>query len=194
MPTAKTTLHPAYAIHAQNKKALAFCLAIRRQRSNSVKLAGGEGAYNVAMAQHLMEYGSVGSIQIDCGRIGGIGPAKTVADDAVARDIIFVNHTFTSYLALSASLQPFAGLADHRICEYPFAPKKLASELTLNHLPQDSIGEVAAPDGPGLGITINMEAIRNHLQEVEIKVNGRVLYTHPHLESDSDLMCNDLSA
>jgi hypothetical protein len=30
MPTAKTTLHPAYAIRSQNRKALAFCLAIRR--------------------------------------------------------------------------------------------------------------------------------------------------------------------
>ena len=151
------------------------------QRGSPVKLAGGEGAHNVAMAQHLMEYGSVGFIQIDCGRIGGIGPAKVVADEAVARGITFVNHTFTSHLALSASLQPFAGLADHRICEYPFAPKKLASELTVNHLTRDSIGEVAAPDAPGLGITVDMEAVRGYLQEVEIKVNGRVLYATPTL-------------
>ena len=29
------------------------------------------------------------------------------------------------YWALSASLQPYAGLAEHTICEYPFAPKAL---------------------------------------------------------------------
>ncbi len=151
------------------------------QRARTVKLAGGEGAHNVAMAQHLMEYGSVGYIQIDCGRIGGIGPAKAVADEAVARGVTFVNHTFTSHLALSASLQPFAGLADHRICEYPFAPKKLASELTANHLTRDSVGEVAAPDLPGLGIEVDVEAARRYLQEVEIKMNGRVLYASPML-------------
>ncbi len=151
------------------------------QRASTVKLAGGEGAHNVAMAQHLMEYGAVGFIQIDCGRIGGIGPAKAVADEAVARGITFVNHTFTSHLALSASLQPFAGLADHRICEYPFAPKKLASELTVNHLTRDAVGDVAAPDAPGLGIEVDVEAARRYLQDVEIKVNGRVLYATPKL-------------
>src|SRR3546814_11817476 len=73
------------------------------------------------MADHLMEFGGVGFIQIDCGRIGGIGPAKQVADRAVERGITYVNHTFTSNLDLSASLQPFAGLAEHRICEYTAA-------------------------------------------------------------------------
>ena len=36
------------------------------------------------MARHLIDYGGVGFIQIDCGRIGGIGPAKKVADYAVS--------------------------------------------------------------------------------------------------------------
>jgi L-alanine-DL-glutamate epimerase-like enolase superfamily enzyme len=149
--------------------------------TGTVRLAAGEGAHNVAMAQHLMQYGGVGFIQIDCGRIGGIGPAKAVADEAVARGITFVNHTFTSHLALSASLQPFAGLPDHRLCEYPFAPRKLASEMTANHLIRDAAGEVAAPDAPGLGITVDIEAARRYLQDVEIKVNGRVLYATPVL-------------
>ena len=37
--------------------------------------------------------------------------------------VTYVNHTFTSHLALSASLQPYAGLAEYRICEYPVPPK-----------------------------------------------------------------------
>ena len=51
----------------------------------SVKLAGGEGAHNVSMARHLIDYGKVGFIQIDCGRIGGIGPAAAVAKYAEER-------------------------------------------------------------------------------------------------------------
>ena len=31
--------------------------------------------------------------------------------------------SLASHLALCASLQPYAGLESHRICEYPFAPK-----------------------------------------------------------------------
>jgi L-alanine-DL-glutamate epimerase-like enolase superfamily enzyme len=146
------------------------------QRCNTVKLAGGEGAHNVHMAKHLIDYGGVGFIQIDCGRIGGIGPSKQVADYAVAKGVTFVNHTFTSHLALAASMQPFAGLADHRICEYPAMPKPLAVEMTANHLAPDANGEIAAPDAPGLGITVSAAGARKYLQEVDIRVNGQQLF------------------
>src|SRR5690606_9661048 len=72
-------------------------------RSDKVRLAGGEAAHNVAMGRHVMDFGKVGYVQIDCGRIGGIGPAKEVADLAVQRGVTYVNHTFTTHLALSAS-------------------------------------------------------------------------------------------
>jgi L-alanine-DL-glutamate epimerase-like enolase superfamily enzyme len=151
------------------------------RRSDKVKIAGGEGAHNVSMARHLIDYGGVGFIQIDCGRIGGIGPAKKVADYAAARNVTFVNHTFTSHLALSASLQPYAGLADHRICEFPFAPKRVAQEFTANALQRDGNGEIAAPDAPGLGIEIDPEGVCKYLLDVEIKVSGRTLYVTPEL-------------
>jgi L-alanine-DL-glutamate epimerase-like enolase superfamily enzyme len=151
------------------------------RRSDKVKIAGGEGAHNVSMARHLIDYGGVGFIQIDCGRIGGIGPAKKVADYAAARNVTFVNHTFTSHLALSASLQPYAGLADHRICEFPFAPKRVAQEFTANALQRDGNGEIAAPDAPGLGIEIDPEGVCKYLLDVEIKVSGRTLYVTPEI-------------
>jgi L-alanine-DL-glutamate epimerase-like enolase superfamily enzyme len=151
------------------------------KRSAKVKLAGGEGAHNVHMARHLIDYGGVGFIQIDCGRIGGIGPSKQVADHAVAQGVTFVNHTFTSHLALSASMQPFAGLVDHRICEFPALPKPLAREMTANHLAPDANGEIAAPDAPGLGIDISLAAVRTYLQDVDIRVNGRQLFATPQI-------------
>ena len=149
------------------------------RRCTSVKLAGGEGAHNTPMARHLIDYGRIGFVQIDCGRIGGIGPAKEVADYAVARGVTYVNHTFTSHLALSASLQPFAGLARHTICEYPAAPKALAVDITSNHLAPDAAGQVSAPDAPGLGMSINPEAMERYRVEVDIRVAGRSLYVSP---------------
>jgi L-alanine-DL-glutamate epimerase-like enolase superfamily enzyme len=146
-------------------------------RSPKVKLAGGEGAHNFQMAQQLIDYGGVGYVQVDCGRIGGIGVAKKVADYAAANGVTFVNHTFTSHLALSASLQPFAGLRTHEICEFPFAPKPLAREFTANHLERDSEGFVSLPDEPGLGIAIESEAARKYLVDVEIKAKGKTLFT-----------------
>jgi L-alanine-DL-glutamate epimerase-like enolase superfamily enzyme len=159
----------------------AYGALARRLQGSGVKAAGGEAAHNVHMARHLIDYGGVGYVQIDCGRIGGIGPAKRIADYAVAKAVTYVNHTFTSHLALSASLQPYAGLPDHRICEFPAAPKPLALEFTANHLERDDNGEIAAPDAPGLGIDIAPEGIRKYLVDVEIKVAGRTLYATPGL-------------
>jgi L-alanine-DL-glutamate epimerase-like enolase superfamily enzyme len=144
-------------------------------RRSPVKLAGGEGAHNFFMAQHLIDYGRVGYIQVDCGRIGGIGPAKRVADYAAQRGVIFVNHTFTSHLALSASLQPYAGLRDE-ICEYPFSPKPLARELAITRLDRDGDGYISVPEAPGLGVTVDQRAARRYLVDVQITVNNRVLF------------------
>jgi L-alanine-DL-glutamate epimerase-like enolase superfamily enzyme len=128
------------------------------------------------MAQHLIDYGRVGYIQIDTGRIGGIGPAKQVADYATAHGVTFVNHTFTSHLALSASLQPYAGLQQHRLAEFPFAPKPLSVEFVANAIPRDANGEIAAPNAPGLGIEIDPAGMKKYLVDVEIKVAGKILF------------------
>ena len=149
------------------------------KQCRSVRLAGGEGAHNFSMARQLIDFGGIGFVQIDCGRIGGIGPAKQVADHAVAKGVTYVNHTFTSHLALSASLQPYAGLADHTICEYPAAPKALAVELTSNHLLRDADGHIRAPDAPGLGMAINADAVRRYQIDAELRVGGKVLYRSP---------------
>lgn len=147
--------------------------------ARGVGIAGGEGAHTVHMATNLIDYGNVRFIQIDAARIGGIGPAKEVADHAVASGVTFVNHTFTSHLALSASLQPFAGLADHRICEYPAEPKRVAQVLSVQHITPDDNGEIRAPDAPGLGIDVDLDALRPYLRTVEIAIDGVPVFASP---------------
>ena len=119
-------------------------------RTRTVRTAGGDAAHNRHMAEHLIDFGRVGRIQIDCGRIGGPGPARLVADHAAQRGVTYNNHTFTSNLALSASLRPFAGLRDHVICEYPTAAQPLAHDLTLTTIVPDAEGLIHVPDAPGL--------------------------------------------
>ncbi|MBK8019933.1 MAG: mandelate racemase/muconate lactonizing enzyme family protein [Chloroflexi bacterium] len=151
------------------------------EMSAPVRIAGGEGAHNEHMARHMIDYGGVGVIQVDTGRIGGITVARRVADYAATRQVQFVNHTFTSHLALSASLQPYAGLQAHDLCEYPVELKSLAYELTRDHLEPDGNGQIHVPDGPGLGLTPDVAALRKYLVDTEIRVGGKTLYTTPSL-------------
>jgi L-alanine-DL-glutamate epimerase-like enolase superfamily enzyme len=153
------------------------------EQSGPVKLAGGEGCHSEYMAQHMIEYAGIGYVQIDTGRIGGILPAYRVAQYAAARGVTYVNHTFTSALALSASLQPYAGLAQDVICEYPVELKPLAQQMTKQRLTPGADGMIRIPDRPGLGIDIDVEACQRYLVPCEISVRGKVVYTTPELLS-----------
>ncbi len=102
-----------------------------------------------------------------------------MADYAHRKGVTYVNHTFTSHLALSASLQPYAGLRDHVICEYPVEAQPLAVELTEEHLVPDHHGALHLPERPGLGMTPSMRAIRKYLVDLEIKVQGKLIYQTP---------------
>ncbi len=150
-------------------------------RARTVGIAGGEGAHTVHMATNLIDFGKVRFIQVDAARIGGIGPAKAVADHAVRQDVTYVNHTFTSHLALSASLQAFAGLAKHRICEYPVEPKQVALDLSSTRILPDENGEIRAPDAPGLGIDVDLDALGPYLRTVEISIDHERVYLSPDL-------------
>ena len=97
-------------------------------------------------------------------------------EESVELGVTYVNHTFTSHLAMSASIQPFAGLEDHTICEFPAELKSLAVELTETHIERDENGQVRAPDAPGLGMDISLDALEKYKVDVEIKVDGVVLF------------------
>ncbi|MDQ7876530.1 mandelate racemase/muconate lactonizing enzyme family protein [Microbacterium sp. QXD-8] len=149
--------------------------------ARTVRVAGGEASHNEAMARNLVDYGKVGFLQIDTGRIGGIGPAHRAARYADAREVTFVNHTFTSHLALSASLQPYAGLEHHAICEYPAEPKQLALDITTHHLALDESGTVTAPERPGLGVDVDADALMQYERVIDIVVDGRSVFDSPRI-------------
>jgi L-alanine-DL-glutamate epimerase-like enolase superfamily enzyme len=149
--------------------------------SAPVGLAGGEGCHNFHMAQHMIDHAGLKYVQIDAGRIGGITVSKDVADYAAPRGVTYVNHTFTSNLALSASLQPFAGLEQDVICEYPTELKPLAVAMTRNHITPDANGQIRAPEAPGLGIEPDLDGIQPYVVQAEIRVAGKVLYQTPAL-------------
>ncbi len=155
------------------------------KQCNTVKLAGGEGCNNFHQARSMIDHAKLGYVQIDAGRIGGITTAKQVADYAQAKGVDFVNHTFTTHLALSASLQPYAGLEQASLCEYPFEPSALAYDFTRAKLLPDSRGQVNLSDAPGLGLEPDLTALKKYLVEVEIKVAGRSVFASRSLPLDA---------
>jgi L-alanine-DL-glutamate epimerase-like enolase superfamily enzyme len=145
-------------------------------KSGPVKLAAGEGCHNLEQARNMIDYAGLGYIQIDAGRIGGITTAKAVADYAVTKSVQFVNHTFTTPLALSASVQPYAGLENHALCEFPSEPSALAREFCATPLLPNHSGRIQLPEKPGLGIEPDLAALKKYQVPVEIRVRDRVIF------------------
>jgi L-alanine-DL-glutamate epimerase-like enolase superfamily enzyme len=147
------------------------------RKCRSVKLAGGEGSHNFYMAKNMIDHASLGFVQIDAGRVGGMTTAARIARYAESRRVKYVNHTFTSNLALSASLQPYAGLEQHDLCEFPTELSPLARTITREALAVDGNGYFNLPsDRPGLGVEVNLETIQKYSVEVEIRVQGKVIF------------------
>ena len=73
---------------------------------------------------------------------------RNVPDDvnfAEKNDVQYVNHTFTSHLQLSASLQPYAESLKSIYAEFPQQLKSLAWDLTENHIEIDKNGYINLP-------------------------------------------------
>jgi L-alanine-DL-glutamate epimerase-like enolase superfamily enzyme len=158
--------------------ALAAYAALSR-RAAPLRLAGGEGAHDEWLARTMIDHAGIGFVQIDAGRIGGLTEAKRVADYAAARGVAYVNHTFTSQLALAASLVPFAGHAADELAEYPLESRPVALAITAERLEPGADGLIRLPEGPGLGMTVTPERFRPYLRDVEIRMDGKLLYRTP---------------
>jgi L-alanine-DL-glutamate epimerase-like enolase superfamily enzyme len=150
-------------------------------QAGAVALAAGEGCHDFYSAANLLDCAGLGFVQIDAGRIGGLSTAKQVADLAQAKGVRYVNHTFTSHLALAASLQPYAGIDGDQLCEYPFEAQPLARAIGTAQLAPDDNGAVHLAEAPGLGIEIDCTLLRPYLIDVEIQLGGRLLYRSPAL-------------
>jgi L-alanine-DL-glutamate epimerase-like enolase superfamily enzyme len=150
-----------------------------RVRANGVNIgiAAGEGADFYRAADDMMTNAGLDFVQIDVGRIGGITEAKRVADRAHELGIQYVNHTFKSHLSVAASIHVFAGYEEFDLTEYPAGDSSLILGLTApTSIARDSEGLVQAPDTPGLGVEVNLEAIRQCQRHVKIEIDGKVLF------------------
>ena len=124
----------------------------------------------------MMKFGKVKFIQIDAGIAGGILAGKEIAEYAERNDIKYVNHTFTSHLQLSSSMQAYAGLVNSNLAEYPMQLKSLAWDITKNHILMNNDGLINIPSDIGHGMIINEDALKKYKVDVEIRINNKKVF------------------
>ena len=114
-----------------------------------------------------MDIGKIDIAQPDVGRVGGLTEALRVCDLAAERGRRIIPHCWKTGISIAASAH-LATVTPH--CPFfEFLPAELTDSLLRKELVKDEIelvdGKLSIPRKPGLGIEVDMDALRSFEQE-----------------------------
>ena len=136
------------------------------RRSVSVALAAGESDYTVAHAAQLIQNRLVGIIQPDVARAGGISETRDIAALAQAFNVAYAPHVgWSGAVCVAASLQLAAAMPAFTSFECMFIANPLRDALATTAVGSAQAlvdGQVAVPQGAGLGIEINWDTVQRY--------------------------------
>jgi len=139
----------------------------RLAAESPVDTAAGEWLATRYEFADLMDRGGVHVAQPDVGRVGGITEALRVCDMAAERGRRIVPHCWKTGIGIAASVHLAAVTAHCPFIE--FLPAELTDSQLRQHLVQEDLqivdGEVRVPNKPGLGIELDMDALRRFEQD-----------------------------
>jgi len=133
----------------------------------SIPIAGGECEFTRFGFRDLLVSRAIDIIQPDTCAAGGLSECKKIADMAEAFGVRYNPHVWGTGIAIAASLQLLAVLPSHTPPSLaPVAPM-LEFDRTEHPIRQSLLvqpiehmkGIVRVPDGPGLGIEVDREAL-----------------------------------
>ena len=136
------------------------------RRTVSVPLAAGESDYTVAHASELLRERLVAIIQPDVARAGGISETRDIATLAQAFHVGYAPHVgWSGAVCVAASLQLAAAMPAFVSFECMFIANPLRDALATQRVgaAQDLVdGRLTVPQGPGLGIDIDWDAVQRY--------------------------------
>lgn len=138
--------------------------ALRAQ--TTTRIAGGELAGDIWAVRELIERRCVDIVQPDAMFTGGITGAVQLAHMARAAGLEFAPHTWSGNgIGLMANLHVL-GATHGAWLEFPYDPPSFVPEVRDQMINEtisiDADGTVALPQGPGLGITLDLDAVQAH--------------------------------
>ena len=109
----------------------------------------------------LITRGKVDVLQPDLTRCGGFTVARKIAHMAELANVLVIPHSWSSDLLTAASLHLNAFLRRAVFIEFNTSQGPLSRELVREPLRMTG-GWLSVPEGPGLGVEVNEEAIRKY--------------------------------
>jgi len=134
-----------------------------RQVSESVEtlVACGEQEATEWGFHELITRGKVDVLQPDLTRCGGFTTARKIVHMAERANVLVIPHSWSSDLLTAASLHLNAFQRRAEFIEFNTSQGPLSRELVREPLRMTD-GWLSVPEGPGLGVEVNEEAIRKY--------------------------------
>jgi len=131
-------------------------------RENSpVPIAGGEVITRRQSFIPWLQKRALDIVQPDVTKVGGISDERRIAWMAEENGVRFVPHGWNTALGLAADLQLTSAMPHADIVEY-LTGSVFIDGLTTTKWQLDSDGMLAVPDGPGLGIDLDLDAVKKY--------------------------------
>jgi D-galactarolactone cycloisomerase len=129
------------------------------RRHARLPIAGGEVLTRRQSFQQWIEAGALDIVQPDATKCGGLSEARRIAWMAYDHNVQFVSHGWNTAVGLAADLHLAAALPVARYVEF-LTPAPYIDQLTREKFELDNEGFLTIPERPGLGITLDPDALR----------------------------------
>lgn len=131
-----------------------------RQRS-PVHIAGGEVLTRRQSFQPWLTRPVLDIVQPDVTKVGGISEARRIAWLAQEHGVRYIPHGWNTAVGVATDLQLASAFPDTHLIEY-LTGSPYVDEIAAGGWALDEEGMLVIPDGPGLGLTLDMDAVARY--------------------------------
>ena len=129
-----------------------------------VAIAGGEVLTRRQSFAPWLQQRALDIVQPDVTKVGGISEERRIAWMAEENGVRFIPHGWNTALGLAADLQLASASPNTGLVEY-LTGSPFIDDLVETRWKLDAAGMLPVPGGPGLGISLNMDAVEKHTGE-----------------------------
>jgi len=134
-------------------------------RSTTTPIAAGENVYRVHGHRRLLEEQAVDVIAPDLPKVGGMRETRKIADLADLYYVPVAMHNVSSPVATVAAAHVAAAIPNALAVEFHSYQLDWWADLVEEPVIED--GRIAVPEAPGLGVTLDLDAVEAHTVEGE---------------------------
>jgi len=137
---------------------------VRLRQVSPVRIAGGEVMTRWQAFEPWLRAGALDIVQPDVTKVGGISTALRIARIAEQQGVRFVPHGWNTALGLVADLHLVSACSNSEMVEYIHG-SPYVDEIVEQKWELDSEGMLPVPSRPGLGITLDLDALEKYTGE-----------------------------